>query len=122
MGSCADAFFHPIAYYMTADTVSAEAMAAPMHLLQSHGIRFLVPLLLALPIGGWLYARALWADGAASAWPARIFAAGIISARGGGLLVRFFGMERRAVVLTALAMIAAGYALLGFERMTRTRV
>lgn len=119
MGSCADAFFHLIAYYMTADTVNVTAMAVPMQLLQTNGIRFLVPLLLALPVGGLVYARALRKDGATSAWPARLFVAALLSAVGGGLLVRFVAADRHAVVLIALGLISAGYALLGFERMTR---
>src|SRR5688572_28645161 len=42
LGVCMDAFFHLVAYYMTATGVAPENVLVPMRLLQTEGIVFLM--------------------------------------------------------------------------------
>jgi hypothetical protein len=121
MGMCADAFFHLAAYYMTADGVAASTVYEPMRLLQTEGIRLLIPLLLPFFVGGWLFARALRRTGAVSAWPERVFLAAFAGAVVGAVGANLAGGGRHAVVLAFLGAIAVGYAWIGLEHVISPR-
>jgi hypothetical protein len=70
MGMAADAVFHLAAYYMTADGLTAESVLEPMRLLQTDGLKFLVPLLLPYLFGGWVLASGLRREGLCHRGPA----------------------------------------------------
>jgi hypothetical protein len=115
LGVCADAFFHLMAYYLTAHGVDPAAVQEPMRLLQTQGVAFLVPLLLALVAGGWVYAAGLQRAGVLTgvAWYLFVLAVGF--ALVGGAVVAGTGQGRRVVVLGFLGLIALGYAWIGYE-------
>jgi hypothetical protein len=114
MGMAADAVFHLAAYYMTTDGVAAESVLEPMRLLQTEGLRFLVPLLLPFLFGGWVYASGLRASGG-TRWTGRVFALAFAFAAVGVVIVAATGSGRHAVVLGFLGLIALGYARLGYD-------
>lgn len=120
MGMAMDAVYHLAAYYMTADGVAPESVLEPMRLMQSDGLKFLVPLLLPLLFGGWVFASGLRREGTASRWPGRVFAAAFILAAAGGGVVVATSTGRRAVVLTFLGLIALGYARLGLDLVRKS--
>jgi hypothetical protein len=115
MGVCLDGFFHLVAYYLTADGVQASAVLEPMRLLQTQGLVFLVPLLLALIIGGALYSVGLARAGVASRRPRWVFVIAIVWAVAGGVIAARTGSGRRVVVLVFLGLVAAGYGWIGYE-------
>jgi hypothetical protein len=115
MGMAADAVFHLAGYYMTADGVAAESVLEPMRLMQTDGLRFLVPLVLPFLFGGWVFASGLRRDGRASRWPGRAFALAFAFALAGAVIVRTTGAGRHAVVLGFLGLIAFGYVRLGYD-------
>ncbi len=115
MGMCADAFFHLIAYYMTAEGIAKEAVQAPMVLLQTEGIAFLVPLMIPFLVGGVVYTMGLWKAGLISATPTRFFWLAIIGAVVGSGVVSVIGQGRHVVALLFLGLVALGYSWIGFE-------
>lgn len=115
IGVCLDAFFHLIACYMTADGVSLTAMAAPMTLIQTQGIKFLIPFLLALIIGGTVYTAGFYHVGATSVWPKRVLLAGLAWALIGGIISAQLGTGHQLVTLGFLSWISLGYIWGGFE-------
>jgi hypothetical protein len=115
LGTCADAFFHLMAYYLTADGVEPGAVLEPMRLLQTQGVAFLAPLLLALVAGGWLYSAGLRRAGVLSSAAWWAFVAAVVTALVGGAVVAGSGQGRRAVSLTVLGLVALGYARIGWE-------
>jgi hypothetical protein len=117
MGMAMDAIYHLAAYYMTADGVTTEAVLEPMRLMQSDGLKFLVPLLPPFLFGGWVFASGLRLEGRASRWPGWIFASAFIFALVGGLLVATVSADRRMVVLGFLGLIAIGYGSVGLDRI-----
>jgi hypothetical protein len=118
MGMAADAIFHLAAYYMTADGVAAESVLEPMRLMQTDGLRFLVPLLLPFLFGGWVFASGLRREGHASRWPGWIFALAFAFAACGVAFVLGTGTgSRHVVVLGFLGLIALGYLRLGYDLM-----
>jgi hypothetical protein len=120
MGMAMDAVYHLAAYYMTADGVAPESVLEPMRLMQSDGLKFLVPLLLPFLFGGWVFAAALRRDVASSKWPGRVFASAFIFAAAGSGVVVATGTGRHAVVLTFLGLIALGYARLGLDLVRKS--
>jgi hypothetical protein len=120
MGMAADAIYHLAAYYMTADGITPESVLEPTRLMQTDGLKFLVPLLLPFLFGGWVFAAGLRGEGLASKWPGRGFAAAFVFAACGAALVVGAGVSRHAVVLGFLGVIAAGYARLGLDLATLT--
>ncbi len=114
MGVCMDAFFHLVAYYFTAPGVAAPAVLEPMRLLQTQGIAFLVPLLLALTAGGVVYTLALWRAGITTVWPFRVVGAALVVAIVGGVVAAAIGQGRRGVVLGFLVLLAIGYGWAGY--------
>lgn len=115
VGVCLDAFFHLIAYYMTTDGVPQKAMAAPMALIQTQGIKFLIPFLLAFIIGGTVYTAGFYHVGATSVWPKRVLLAGLAWALIGGLIAAKLGTGHQLVTLGFLSWISLGYIWGGFE-------
>jgi hypothetical protein len=115
MGSAADAIFHLAAYYMTAEGVPNEAVLVPMRLMQTDGLAFLVPLLLPILFGGWVFASGLRREERASRWPGRLFALAFVFAAAGAAVTVTSGSGRHAIALTFLGLIALGYARLGFD-------
>lgn len=120
MGMAMDAVYHLAAYYMTADGVAPESVLEPMRLMQSDGLKFLVPLLLPFLFGGWVLASGLKRDGAASRWPGRVFAAAFIFAVAGGAVAVATGTGRHEVVLAFLGLIALGYARLARDLVRKS--
>ncbi len=117
MGMCADAIFHLAAYYMTADGVAPESMHRSMMLLQTEGIRFLLPLLLSFLIGGIVLALGLQHAGLASPGPVMVFASAIATAGVGGITAAAMDAGRYAVVLLFLGLFALALVWLGVELM-----
>ncbi len=115
MGMAADAIFHLAAYYMTADGVAVESVLEPMRLMQTDGLKFLVPLLLPFLFGGWVFALALRREGLVGRWPSRVFAGAFLFAACGAALVMIAEQTRQAVVLGFLGLIALGYARTGYD-------
>lgn len=118
MGMGADAFFHLMAYDMTAEGIAKEAVYAPMALLQTDGIVLLVPLMIPFLIGGGVYARGMWKMGRVSTLPARFFFFALIVAVAGAGIVRIIGQRRHVVALSFLGCIALGYGWIGVELLT----
>lgn len=118
-GMAADAVFHLAAYYMTADGVAAESVLEPMRLMQTDGLKFLVPLLLPFLFGGWVFALGLRREGRASRWSGRVFALAFTSAAAGAAVFAITGSGRHAIVLGFLGLIALGYARLGYDLAIR---
>lgn len=114
-GVSMDGFFHLAAYYMTAPGVEAAGVLEPMRLLQTQGIRFLAPLLLALIAGGIVWAAALRRADFISRKPARVFLLGITCAIVGGGIVAGTGQGRRIVALGFLSLVSLGYAWIGYD-------
>src|SRR5262249_4457618 len=104
-----------IAYYMTAEGIAKEAVQAPMALLQTKGIVFLVPLMIPFLVGGIVYTMGLWKAGLISATPARFFWLAIIVAIVGSGVVSVIGQGRHVVALLFLGLVALGYGWIGFE-------
>lgn len=122
MGVCMDAFFHLVAFYMTAPGIAPAAVLEPMRLLQTQGILFLIPLLLALIIGGIVYSAGLYHIDATSPWPKRVLLLGLAWALGGGFAAGRLGLlPRQTVVQGLLTLVALGFIWMGFEVMTRLR-
>jgi hypothetical protein len=115
IGICMDGFFHLVAYYMTAPGVSVAGVLEPMRLLQTEGIRFLAPLLLALMIGGIVLASALRSADVLSNKPLVIFLLGLAFAVIGGIIVARTGQGRRVVALGFLSLVSLAYARLGYD-------
>ncbi|HEY9839815.1 MAG TPA: hypothetical protein V6D23_05100 [Candidatus Obscuribacterales bacterium] len=121
MGVCMDAFFHLVAYYMTAASVAPAGVLEPMRLLQTQGILFLVPLLLALIVGGTVYSAGFYHIDATSPWSKRVFLAGLAWALIGGLIAARTGMGRQLVSQGLITFIALAYCWLGYEVLLRWR-
>jgi hypothetical protein len=121
LGVCADAFFHLMAYYMTAEGVDLGAVLEPMRLLQTQGIVFLVPLLLSVAIGGWIYVVGLGRAGVLSSRPWWMFEFAFVVAMVGGALVVGYGLNRQTVVLCVLGLVSLGYGWMGYELANRKR-
>jgi hypothetical protein len=121
MGMCADAIFHLAAYYMTADGVAPDAVLRPMQLLQTEGIRVLVPLLLPFFIGAIVLALGLQRAGYVSRAPVMVFATAIAVAISGGVAAGVIGAGRHAVVLLFLGLFAVGLTWIGSNLMTAKR-
>jgi len=115
LGVCADAFFHLIAYYMTANEVGAHAAIEPMRLLQTQGVVFLAPMLLALIAGAVVYPMGLWRSGVTTAWPYWLGITAIAVATAGGVVVASLGQGRQTVVLVFLTLIAFPYGWIGYD-------
>ncbi len=115
MGMCADAFFHLVAYYMTVEDLAKEAMLAPMTLLQTQGIAFLVPLMVPFLVGGAVYARELQKADVVSAIPVVCFLLALAVAVVGAGVVSIIGQGRHLVSLSFLGLVALGYGWIGFE-------
>jgi len=115
MGMCADAFFHLVAYYMTAEGVTKEAVLAPMTLLQTEGIMFLVPLMIPFLVGGMIYAAGTRKAGLVSATPAWFFWMALVVVVVGAGVVSVTGQGRQMVALSFLGLVALGYGWIGFE-------
>jgi len=118
MGVTMDGFFHLVAFYMTADGVAPQGVLEPMRLLQSKGLAFLVPLLLAFIAGGLIYAAGLNRAAVTTAWPTRLFVLAIAFAIGGGGISAGLGQGRRAVVLGFLSLLTLAYGRIGYEVAT----
>lgn len=119
MGMCADAIFHLAAYYMTADGIEIQTVFEPTRLLQTDGIRFLVPLLIPFLIGGWIYASALRRASIISRTSEWIFAFAFFFVITGILAINLAGISRHIIILSFLGLIALGYASIGFEIIKR---
>ncbi len=119
IGVCIDGIFHLVAFYMTADEVTAQGALSSMRQLQTQGLAFLVPLLLSLFAGGIVYAVGLRRAGITTWWPTRIFLTALGLAVVGGAIAAGVGQGRRMVVLGFFALVALGYVWLGFELITR---
>ncbi len=115
MGMAADAVFHLAAYYMTADGVQGESVLEVMRLLQTDGLKYLVPLLLPFFFGGWAYASGLRREGVVSRWPGRVFACAFAFAVAGAGFASSIGSGRYVIVLGFLGLITLGYSSVGYE-------
>lgn len=121
MGVCLDAFFHLVAYYLTAPGVVAQAVLEPMRLLQTQGIAFLVPLLLALVIGGGVYSAGCYHIDATSPWAKRVFILALVWIVFGGIASARLGFNRLVLVQGFLSLVTLGYCWLGYEILLRWR-
>jgi hypothetical protein len=115
LGVCADAFFHLMAYYLTADAVALTDVLEPFRQLQTQGIWLLVPLLLALLVGGPVYAAGLRRARLVGVWPGRMFLLALVVAGAGGVAVAGLGQGRRWVVIGFLGAVSFGYGWLGYD-------
>ena len=122
IGVCMDALFHLVAYYLTADGVRPVAVLEPMRLLQTKGLAFLVPLLVALIVGGVVCAVGLWRADVTTARPWQIITGGIVvGVIGGALAATGPAAWRRPLVLTFLVLLALGYRWIGLDLVTGRR-
>lgn len=121
MGVCMDAFFHLVAFYMTAQGIAAAAVLEPMRLLQTQGMAFLIPLLLSFIVGGTVYSAGLYHIDATSAVAKRIFLIGLAWALFGGIMASWLGSGRQIVVQGFLDWVALAYGWMGYEIVWRWR-
>lgn len=121
MGMCADAFFHLLAYFMTDPAVNIqEDVVMVMNFMQSQGIVFLAPLLLAFFVGSLVLGIGLHKQAVISKIPQLIFVAAFVLGIAGGVVVnKFLGYGRPVLVLSILGLFAIGQALIGFELMMK---
>jgi hypothetical protein len=116
MGMCADAFFHLLAYFMTSSqTHLKEGVVQVMEMMQTSGIKFLIPLLLPFFIGTLLLNYGLFKQALSSRIPFFItvlaFATGII----GAPIVNYLGYGRPILILSVLGIFAIAQAYAGCE-------
>ncbi len=111
-GLAADAIYHLVAYEMVLPGVSREAMVPVMTRLQGPDLVLVAPQLVAL-LGGGAYLAWSAARAGAARWAPRLMALALAAAVAGGACVRVFGLERRFVAVTVLALWSLAVAELG---------
>ncbi len=116
-----EAFFHLVAYYLTAPGVHLSAVAEPMRQLQTQGMFFLIPLLLALFFGGGTYTAGFYHVDATSPWAKRMFLIGLAWALFGGMAAVQLGWPRQPVVMGFFSFLSLGYIWGGFELLFKFR-
>lgn len=121
MGICMNAFFHLAVFYMTAPGIDPANMAEPMRLFQSQGILFVMPLLLALIIGGTVYTAGFYHVDATSPWAKRVFLIGLAWALLGAGAARLGMISRPSVTLGFLGLISLGFIWAGCELLFKLR-
>ncbi len=117
MGMCMDAVFHLVAYYSTGEDIHLQpAVVGLMTSMQTKGIFFLVPLLLAFFSGTLLLAAGLKKQAIISSTPIRIIWLAIVTALAGAVVVRaILEYGRPQLVLTVLGLFALAQAVIAKE-------
>jgi hypothetical protein len=123
MGSCADAFFHLLAFFMTDDTVNMlqPDVVQVMTFMQTTGIVFLAPLLLPLFIGSLVLAIGLFKQGRISKTSKWIFITAFLLGMVSAVANKTQVYTGTGITLTVLTIFAAGQALMAFEVMNVKR-
>lgn len=117
MGFCADAFFHLLAYFMTADAVNiSNDVVSVMNYMQTKGVIILIPLLLPFFLGSILVAIGLRKQAIITKMPAYILATAIVFGVIGAIISNtVFLYKGPPLSLSVLGIFAAGQAVTGFE-------
>jgi hypothetical protein len=116
LGACgiaADAIFHFVAYAMTAPGIDRSAVLPVMVTLQTTGLMYLMPFVLAFFLGAGALAGAASRAGLVSRWNPRLHGIAFAIAIIGGVLLGPRG-GGRIVGLTFLALVSASIAWVGF--------
>lgn len=121
MGMCADAFFHLLAYYMTAGDVVIQAdVVRVMDYMQTSALAFLIPLLLCFFAGGLVMAISLQKQTYVSNKTSWLLGAALVIGLTGPWMARtVFHYEGRFPMLLALGANALGHIYLGIELIAK---
>lgn len=120
MGMCMDAVFHLVAYYSTAENIHLQpAVISFMTSMQTKGIFFLAPLLLAFFAGTVFLAAGLKKQAVISSAPLRIVLVAFITGFSGAVAVhKIPGYGRPQLVLTILGLFALAQMAIAKEMIT----
>jgi hypothetical protein len=116
LGMCSDAFFHLLAYFMTADSVNIQQdVVRVMEFMQTTGVRFLIPLMLPFFIGNLVLAIGLKKQAMISGVAAVLFLIAFSVAITGVVVIRTTEYEVHGLSFTTLAIFAIAQAAIGMD-------
>lgn len=116
MGLCSDAFFHLLAWCMTSKQVHIQSdVVQVMHLMQTRGLLFLVPLFLLFFIGSLVLAVSLHRSGLVSKKPYRLFSLVLLAGSAATVLAGKIGVQGPWPALLTLGLFATALGRMGYE-------